>query len=105
MKINYLIYKNITEDYTIEKVDFRRRLTLLVGASGVGKTQILNALRQICQFAGNRKMTRKNAFEAELGFATKDNKEYISLNPKIKEDKPKANNKGIIKKKIDLGDL
>jgi len=77
MKINYLIYKNITEDYTIEKVDFRRRLTLLVGASGVGKTQILNALRQICQFAGNRKMTRKNAFEAELGFATKDNKEYI----------------------------
>lgn len=77
MKINYLIYKNITEDYTIEKVDFRRRLTLLVGASGVGKTQILKALQQLCRFASNRNVDRKNAFEAELGFTTKDNKEYI----------------------------
>ena len=96
MKINYLIYKNITEDYTIEKVDFRRRLTLLVGASGVGKTQILNALRQICQFAGNRKMTRKNAFEAELGFATKDNKEYIwKIKTSLQDKRLEADVEGI----------
>ena len=48
----------------------------------------------------NYKIIRK-AIEDKI----EDNKEYISLNPKIEEDKPKANNKGIIKKKIDLGDL
>lgn len=77
MRINYLIYKNITDDYTIERIDFSKRLTLLVGASGVGKTQILKAIQQLCQFAGDRKLDTVNAFEAELGFTTADQTEYV----------------------------
>ena len=30
MRINYLIYKNITDDYTIERIYFSNRITVLV---------------------------------------------------------------------------
>lgn len=95
MKIDYLIYKNITEDYSIEKVDFQRRLTLLVGASGVGKTQILRAIKQLCKFASNARMDSRNAFEAELGFTTKENKGYIwKIKTKLQDKRYEVDSNG-----------
>ncbi len=50
MKINSLAYQDKTRNWQLDKVDFGS-LTLLVGASGVGKTQILRALNHLTQIA------------------------------------------------------
>lgn len=48
MKIKYLEYKNNAFEWEIKPIHFDN-LTLLVGASGVGKTQILNAIYSLKQ--------------------------------------------------------
>ncbi len=55
MKILSLQYLDKKDDRTIEPIHFQN-LTLLVGASGVGKTQILNAIRSIQQIAGGESL-------------------------------------------------
>ena len=44
MKIKWIEFENLESGLKIERIDFYNDVTLLVGLSGVGKTQILNAI-------------------------------------------------------------
>ena len=44
MKINWIKYEDLQTGLKISKVEFFDDVSLLVGMSGVGKTQILNAI-------------------------------------------------------------
>ena len=44
VKIRWIEFKNLKTGLEIERVYFNPDVTLLVGLSGVGKTQILNAV-------------------------------------------------------------
>ena len=46
MRLKKLFYKNNTTGWNVKEVRFDK-LTLLVGASGVGKTQILRAINSL----------------------------------------------------------
>ena len=47
MKIQSLKYEDLSTGWKLDLTEFNPHLTLLVGVSGVGKTQILNALLQL----------------------------------------------------------
>ncbi len=47
MKIQSLQYEDLSTGWKLDLIEFNRQLTLLVGASGVGKTQILKALENL----------------------------------------------------------
>ena len=44
MRIKWIEFENLETGLKIERIDFFEDVTLLVGLSGVGKTQILNAV-------------------------------------------------------------
>lgn len=90
MKIKWLEYENFETHLKIDRIDFRKDLTLLVGVSGAGKTQILTALLWLCALALNRKNHRgdfnADASMGKLCFEL-DGEEYIwtcELGPKEK---------------------
>ena len=58
MRINSLIYRDNYQEWQIEKVDFFD-LTLLVGGSGVGKTQILKAILKLKTIANGGNLSFK----------------------------------------------
>lgn len=73
MKINWIEYKNLETGLEIEKIYFGN-LTLLVGASGAGKTQILKSLVRTCELAiGN--MEEAVCSKSTLNFSI-DTEEY-----------------------------
>jgi predicted ATPase len=47
MKIQSLQYEDLSTGWKLDLIEFNPQLTLLVGASGVGKTQILKALQNL----------------------------------------------------------
>jgi predicted ATPase len=55
MRIESLHFKNITEGWELSETKFDD-LNLLVGVSGAGKTQILEAIRTVQKIAGGRSM-------------------------------------------------
>lgn len=71
MKLKRLYFKNKLTGWRVKEVDFDN-LTLLVGASGVGKTQILQALSSLAKIARGDSV---NGAEWELVFGL-DGKEY-----------------------------
>lgn len=71
MKIRSIEYKNHSTGLTIKKIQFHH-LTLLVGASGVGKTQILKAILDIKNIATGQSV---NGAEWKINF-TIGEKEY-----------------------------
>lgn len=71
MKLKRLYFKNKLTGWRVKEVDFDN-LTLLVGASGVGKTQILQALSSLAKIARG---DSANGAEWELVFGL-DGKEY-----------------------------
>ena len=44
VRVKWIEFENIETGLKVERVDFFEDITLLVGLSGVGKTQILNAV-------------------------------------------------------------
>lgn len=73
MKINSISYKDIIRKWNLEETDFNK-LTLLVGASGVGKTQILKTIMRL------KRISQGNAIEGaewELNFNTDEDSNYI----------------------------
>ncbi len=66
MYIKSLIYEDQSTDWKLELMEFKP-LTLLVGASGVGKTQILNALLNLKKIANGRSL---NGLKWEIKFVT-----------------------------------
>lgn len=51
MRINWIEFENLDTELKINKVFFNKELTLLVGRSGAGKTQILQAVSTFCDAA------------------------------------------------------
>lgn len=54
VRIQWVEFENIETGLKIERVDFFEDITLLVGLSGVGKTQILNAVEYSLKLAVNK---------------------------------------------------
>lgn len=72
MKINFIEYENVTIGLKIERTIFNDDLTLLVGLSGSGKTQILKAIDN--SFAlGSGRDVEHHASKGILGFNIDEN--------------------------------
>lgn len=56
MKLQWIEFENIASGLKIERVNFNQDVTLLVGLSGVGKTQILNAVEYSLGLANDKDM-------------------------------------------------
>ncbi|MEG3971863.1 AAA family ATPase [Microcoleus sp. T2B6] len=74
MKIISLRLKNNFWDWHFDEIKFSSNLTLLVGVSGAGKTQILRAIIDLRRIANG---TAINGFEWEIIFSTVNGTEFI----------------------------
>lgn len=74
MKIISLRLKNNFLGWDFDEVDFSSNLTLLVGVSGAGKTQILRATRDLKSIANGGAI---NGFEWKIKFSTVNDTEFI----------------------------
>lgn len=68
MRINSLKYKDKVQKWELSEIDFFN-LTLLVGISGVGKTQILNSILKIKNIAKGKSL---NGVEWDISFTNED---------------------------------
>ena len=75
MKLDWIEFENLRTGLKIEKVSFNEDITLLVGLSGVGKTQILKAVEYSLKLAINKNL-RLEPYDVSLGFRI-GNKEYV----------------------------
>ncbi len=73
MRINSIKFEDKSRGWFLEKLELNK-LTLLVGASGVGKTQILNAIMGLTEIASGKSL---NGVKWYLDFQTIDNKNYV----------------------------
>ena len=74
MKILSLKLKNNFLGWDFDEVDFSSKLTLLVGVSGAGKTQILRGIIDLSRIANGKSI---NGLEWEIRFSTLNNTEFI----------------------------
>ncbi len=74
MKILSLRIKNKFLDWDFDEVSFSSNLTLLVGVSGAGKTQILRAIMTLKNIANGKAI---NGFEWKIIFATVNGTKFI----------------------------
>ncbi|MEQ1635787.1 MAG: hypothetical protein ABL903_03785, partial [Methylococcales bacterium] len=72
MYIKSLIYEDQSTDWKLELIEFKP-LTLLVGVSGVGKTQILKALLNLKKISHGRSL---NGLKWEIEFQTSIGNHY-----------------------------
>jgi predicted ATPase len=72
MKILSLSYKDKALKWSLEQADFDK-LTLLVGASGVGKTQILKSIMRLKSVADGKSIS---GIKWDINFVTLDGKTY-----------------------------
>lgn len=73
MKIHQLEYHNHEYQWQLEKVNFLPNINLLVGVSGVGKTEILKAIRSLNKIANGASL---NGVEWNIQFSTTNNVQY-----------------------------
>ena len=74
MKILSLRLKNNFLGWDFDEVDFSSNLTLLVGVSGAGKTQILRGIIDLSRVANGKTV---NGLEWKIRFSTINNTEFI----------------------------
>ena len=74
MKILSLKLKNNFLGWDFDEVDFSSNLTLLVGVSGAGKTQILRGIIDLSRIANGKSI---NGLEWKIRFSTVNNTEFI----------------------------
>ncbi|WP_413175229.1 AAA family ATPase [Anabaena azotica] len=74
MKIISLRLKNHFLGWDFDEVDFSSNLTLLVGVSGAGKTQILRAILDLKRIANGEAI---NGFEWKIRFSSVDGNEFV----------------------------
>ncbi len=75
MKLLSIKFTNIEEEWKYEKIELFD-LTLLVGVSGVGKTQILKSIHTLKEIAGGQSV---NGIKWELEFQTLKGNKYLWL--------------------------
>lgn len=73
MKFKSITATDTASGWNVENIQFNPMLTLLVGASGVGKTMILNLINSLCQIA-NGKSYHGIAWKVEF---EQDGHEYV----------------------------
>ncbi len=73
MKFKSITATDTASGWNVENIQFNPMLTLLVGASGVGKTMILNLINSLCQIA-NGKSYHGIAWKVEF---KQDGHEYV----------------------------
>lgn len=83
MKLDWIEFENLRTGLRIEKVFFNEDITLLVGLSGVGKTQILKAIEYSLTLAVNKNL-HLEPYDVSLGFCINDKKYVWSY--KIEQD-------------------
>jgi predicted ATPase len=83
MRIESLKYRNSFQEWEFEKIDFFD-LTLLVGISGVGKTQILRSINSLKAIADGQSL---NGIEWEVAFSTVTGNKYLWLGAFAKDTK------------------
>ena len=66
VKVKWLEFENLRTGLKIEKISFNDDITLLVGLSGAGKTQILNAVEYSLKLAVNKNI-RLEPYHTSLG--------------------------------------
>lgn len=66
MKLRWLEFENLRTGLKIEKISFNDDITLLVGLSGAGKTQILNAIEYSLKLAVNKNI-RLEPYRTTIG--------------------------------------
>ena len=74
VKIKWLEFENLRTGLKIERIDFNDDITLLVGLSGVGKTQILNVIEYSLRIAVNKNI-KPQPYHVSLGIEI-ENKNY-----------------------------
>lgn len=74
VKILWIEFENFETGLKIERIEFNEDVTLLVGLSGVGKTQILSAINYSLKLATDKDIVL-NPFKVGIGF-TIDGEEY-----------------------------
>ncbi|MFM6727858.1 MAG: hypothetical protein ACKPJF_26105, partial [Dolichospermum sp.] len=74
MKIISLRIKNNFLGWDFDEVDLSSNLTLLVGVSGAGKTQILRAITDLSRIASGKAI---NGLEWEIKFSTVQGNEFV----------------------------
>ncbi|MFM6336796.1 MAG: AAA family ATPase [Dolichospermum sp.] len=74
MKIISLRLKNNFLGWDFDEIDFSSNLTLLVGVSGAGKTQILRAITDLSRIANGKAI---NGLEWEIKFSTVQGNEFV----------------------------
>ena len=75
VKFKWIEFENLRTGLKIEKIAFNDDITLLVGLSGVGKTQILNAIEYSLKLAVNKNI-RLEPFAVSLCVEI-ENDEYV----------------------------
>lgn len=75
VKLKWIEFKNLRTGLKIEKIEFNDDVTLLVGLSGVGKTQILSAIEYSLKLATNKNVQLK-PFAVSLGIEI-DKDDYV----------------------------
>ena len=65
VKLKWIEFENLRTGLKIERVVFNDDITLLVGLSGVGKTQILNAIEYSLKLAVNKNLRLEPYFKLE----------------------------------------
>lgn len=74
MRIKTLSFEDKSRNWHFDSLSFNDKLTLLVGASGVGKTQILNAIKKLKRIAKGESF---NGLKWSVVFETIDEEEYV----------------------------
>lgn len=87
MKLNWIKFKNLDTGLTINKTAFNSLITLLVGKSGAGKTQILNSVKILCDAATECVDEFVPCFSASLCFTIDKNKYIWKIETKRTKNK------------------
>jgi len=74
VKIQWIEFENLKTGLIIERINFNKDITLLVGLSGVGKTQVLNAVEYSLSLASDKDVILR-PYRVGMGILI-DNDEY-----------------------------
>ena len=87
VKIRWIEFENLKTGLKIERISFNKDITLLVGLSGVGKTQVLNAVEYSLNLAVDKDVILR-PYRVGMGILI-DNDEYewfYEINEKSKDE-------------------
>lgn len=75
VRINWIEFENLETGLKCKRINFNDDITLLVGVSGAGKTQIIKTIKSLCEFASMRHYNTKefDGLKAKMSFMINEN--------------------------------